>query len=159
MNYKTIENIEDINPNFFVCKLTEDHLDSIYDLYMSNVDYFVLNNILLNENYIKEKIVNKEENRYYLGFYEFGLLLAIIDFSLINDEVNIDFYMIQKSYSGCDISSRIISNLEKYLKTLNYNKITTDILENDIRALNFCLKNNFVIVKKANQRIYLSKIL
>lgn len=159
MSSRLIENIEDINPNFFVYKLTEKHIDDIYGLYMGNVDYFELNNILLNEKYIKDNILNDKENRYYLGLYEFGLLLAVIDFSLINDEANIDFYIIHKAYQRYGISSKIILDLGKYLKMLNYKKITTNILDKDIRALSFCLKNDFKVIKKEDKRIYLSKVL
>lgn len=157
MKFKAIPDVKKINPNFFVYRLTKENLDHMYELCISNIDYFVLNNILLNEKYLEDNILNVKENRYYLGLYEFGLLLAIIDFTLINDEVNLDFYMIQKCYQRYGISSKIITDLGKYLKTLEYTKINTNILKNDIRALSFCLHNDFKVIKKDNDKIYLRK--
>ena len=130
-------NIEKLNPNYFVFELDETHFDNIYELYLGNKEYFEIVPPMVTIDTPKKDMLalppNKTyEDKYYLGMYEFGLLLCVVD--LIIDypkkgSAFIGLFMIQKVYQNHGIGSEIITNLLKALSMQGVKEVKVGVVE------------------------------
>ena len=143
--------IEKLNPNYFVFELDESHFDNVYELYLGNKEYFEVVPPMVTIDTPKKDMLalppNKTyEDKYYLGMYEFGLLLCVVD--LIIDypkkgSAFIGLFMIQKVYQNHGIGSEIITNLLKALSMQGVKEVKVGVVEKNIKAMNFWKKNGF----------------
>lgn len=159
--------IEEINPNYFVHELTQEHINDIYEFCVVDKDYYKLVPPLITEELVefeidKTSFYSKYGNRYYLGFFDFGLLIAIIDFFEFpnqNDTIFINFFMVYKNMQGDGFGTSIINNLLKYLKNNNYRYVKIDVTENNAKALFFWKKVGFMEISRRDEKIHLVKVL
>lgn len=160
-------NIEKLNPNYFVRELSQEYIQDIYEFCVVDKDYYKLVPPLITEEMVEFEIAktwfySKHCDRYYLGFFEFGLLIAIIDFLEFpknGDTIVINFFMIYKNMQGDGFGTSIIENLFKCLREYNYRYVEIDVTKNNVIALNFWQKRGFMKTKRYDEKIHLVKIL
>ncbi len=111
---------------------------------------------------------NKEyKDKYYVGFYENDQIIALMD--LINKYPDngttfIGFFMMAASCQGKGIGTSIISDVLKYLKSLNFKKVQLGYVKGNNQARSFWEKNSFLFtgVEKKQEKytvIVMEKIL
>ena len=145
-------NIDDLNTNYIVRKLSENDLDIIYNLYKNNYKYFNYLDITPTIQSIIEDMNETPngmsiDNKYFLGYFNNNELIAIID--LIdgypnNNEAYIGLFMINRNYQNKHIGTSIFNELKQYLKNQNYLKIRLAYINDNVEAKHFWYKLGFV---------------
>ena len=92
--------------------------------------------------------------KYYVGFYENGVLVAIMD--LIDgypdsDSAYIGFFMMNKRLQGRQIGSGIIRDLCRYIKETGISRIRLAIDKGNPQSTHFWKKNGFSVIKEVEQ--------
>ena len=95
-----------------------------------------------------------QADKYYLGFFGQGALLAVMD--LIDgypepDMAFIGFFMVKKELQGRDVGSAIIRETAAYLKTAGKTAIRLAIDKENPQSTHFWKKNGFVVIREADQ--------
>ena len=160
-------NIEKINPNYFVRELSQKYIQDIYEFCVVDKEYYKIVPPLITKEMVEFEIAktmfySKHCDRYYLGFFEFGLLLAIIDFFEFpkqGDTIMINFFMVYKNMQGDGFGTSIIENLFKCFREYNYRYVEIDVTENNVKALHFLEKRGFMEIKRKDEKIHLVKVL
>lgn len=141
---------------YTVKKLSSEDVCEIYDLCKSNVQYY---------HYAKQELTHEsilsdidelpqgktKSDKYYLGFYEKDLLVAIIDLiDMFPDKqtIYISFFMIRKSQQGKGIASAIIKELIQHFKQNEYHFVRLSVILENKEAMQFWKKIGFVSTDK-----------
>ncbi len=95
-----------------------------------------------------------EADKYYIGFYQDGILTAVMD--LIDgypepENAFIGFFMMNKDVQGRGIGSAIIQETAAYLKTAGKTAIRLAIDKDNPQATHFWKKNGFAVIREAPQ--------
>jgi ribosomal protein S18 acetylase RimI-like enzyme len=92
----------------------------------------------------------KEYNdKYYVGFFRCGTLLAIMDLILdyrINHIAYIGLFMMKLEYQGKGIDSKIIAECSKHLQALGFDKMCLGVNNGNVQSNTFWKKNGFIEV-------------
>ena len=92
------------------------------------------------------------DDKYYIGFFENNILVAIID--LIDgypekDIVHIGFFMVDVKYQGIGIGSGIVQHIIGMLKKMGYRKIRLGVDKENPQSYSFWHKNGFDVTKQS----------
>lgn len=92
-----------------------------------------------------------ESDKYYVGFYDGALLVALLD--LIDGYPEggygyIGFFMMNKQLQGQQIGSGIIRELCRYLKDCGFRALRLGIDRENSQARHFWKKNGFAVLKE-----------
>lgn len=142
-----------------VRKMTESDLSLIWRLMEENEQYYKY----CGRNYSIEEVRNdlyitppgKDlDDKYYVGFFAGETLIAIMD--LIDgypekEIAYIGFFMMNKSCQGCGKGSEIISEVCKFLKAADMQKIRLGIDKENPQSSYFWKKNGFCAIYEAAQ--------
>ncbi|MGX8692726.1 MAG: GNAT family N-acetyltransferase [Clostridia bacterium] len=90
-------------------------------------------------------------DKYYLGFYQTGVLVAVMD--LIDgypepDMAFIGFFMMNKERQGRQLGSAIIRETSAFLKSIGKTAIQLGIDKENPQSSHFWLKNGFLVKKE-----------
>ena len=93
-------------------------------------------------------------SKYYVGFYQDGTLIAVMD--LIDgypeeDVAFIGFFMMKKALQGRQIGSSIIREAAAYLKSIGKHFIRLAIDKDNPQSTHFWQKNGFLVVKEVDR--------
>ena len=140
-----------LNPNFEVKKLSTLDAHEVYEMCKMNKTYYEFVPPMVTIDSICEDMKRlppntKEENKYYLGLYEFGFLLGVIDLILDYPSENcafIGFFMIHKAYQNYGIGTSIIKHLCDYLSMNGFTKIKLGVVTENKIAERFWKKQGF----------------
>lgn len=93
------------------------------------------------------------EKKYYIGYFESGEMIAVMD--LIDgypkyDIAFIGFFMTHAKWQKRGMGSAIISELSDYLKQNNYSAVRLAWVKGNPQAEHFWLKNGFCIVRETS---------
>lgn len=136
--------------------LSCEDVEEIYYLCKSNPQYYnyakqelTYENIISDINELPQG--KSQSDKYYLGFYEKDVLVAIMDLidKFPDDKtMYISFFMIRKSHQGNGVASTIIKELIQYLKQNEYQFIRLSIILENTEALHFWKKMGFVSINR-----------
>lgn len=139
-----------------VRKLNEEDIENIYQICKNNTLYYKYCPPFVTYQSIKEDMKALPDKvsinqKYYVGYFKSGKLLAIMD--LIenypdNKTVFIGFFMSDISIQNRGFSSSLIEELCQYLKVLNYKYIQLAWIFDNPQAQHFWLKNGFKPIRK-----------
>ena len=143
------------------------------------LEFFDLHNYDLSEfielGWTESNIVNhfKKHNNFSIGYFEKNYLSAILIGEKLSNfekyELEIHIIFVPKLKRRNNIGSNILNFIETGRKNTKINKIFIEVAENNINAIKFYEKNNFVFFKfrhnyynvknnKFNAKCYLKKI-
>lgn len=94
------------------------------------------------------------EDKYYLGFYQGGALIAVMD--LVDgypqkDTAFIGFFMMKKALQGQGLGSAIIEETAAYLKSIGKTAIRLAIDKDNPQSNHFWKKNGFLVFKEVER--------
>lgn len=152
-------NIKNMSKTYKVEKLKENDIESIYRLCQGNTLYYhycqaeISREQILSDLCLRPEGVN-EYNKYYLGFFEDELLVAVLDIlDGYPDEETcfIGFFMVNILYQGQGIGSEIIGSVLAYVKKIGKAKVRLGIDKENPQSKAFWKKNDFKIIKEVEK--------
>lgn len=87
------------------------------------------------------------EDKYYLGFFEGNLLVAVMDLILgfPNDETAfVGFFMMNKQFQGQGEGTALMEDVYEYLKYVGFQQIRLCFAKGNPQSEHFWIKNGFV---------------
>lgn len=154
---KNIE-LSKLTSKFSVRKLTEADVETIYDLYLGNPQFyeFSWNQAPLLVESIKDDLKatppgKSVADKYYVGFFDGEKLVTVLD--LIDgypddDIAYIGFFMLAKEYQGAGLGSALVTELFSYLKSIGFKKVRLGIDKENPQSNHFWKKNGFTVLKE-----------
>ena len=154
-------NITKISNKYIVKKLGYENVEDIYNLSITNPQYFYHCPPMVTYETIKDDLYATPnncsiENKFYLGFYENEKLIAILDLILNypdKDTSYIGLFMVDSNFQGKNIGTNIISGMIEYLK-LFYDFIKLGYVSTNVQSKNFWEKQGFDEVDVVEQELY-----
>ncbi len=117
--------INRINYQFEVRKITNDDLENI-------LEYVALDHEVNKLTPTKESILDTmskaegDKDRYYLCLYEFCQAVCLLDFSLVNNDIKLNFIYMVRIFKRYGLGTSIIKQLAQYMQGLGYENIIAD---------------------------------
>ena len=93
-------------------------------------------------------------DKYYLGFFQANVLIAVMDLLDGYPEPNIafiGFFMMRKALQGQNLGSALIQESASYLKTLGTTTVRLGIDKGNPQSTRFWKKNGFVVIREVSQ--------
>ncbi len=143
--------INALSKTFYVRKLDKDDVELIYDLSCKNPIFYKYHPPFVTRESIFEDMKalpqgKSYDDKFYVGFFENKSLVAMMDLILDYPEKDIAFiglFMTNIQYQHKGISSKIISEIVMYLKSLGYKKIRLGVDKGNQQSYSFWSKNHF----------------
>lgn len=156
--------ISKLSARYAVRRLTEDDVEMIYDLSSGNSVYYRYHPPFVTRESILEDMAalppgKGYDDKYYIGFFDGAVLVAVMDLILDYHEAGvafIGFFMTDVKYHGNGIGSGIISDTAAYLKSLGYVEIRLGVDKGNPQSFAFWTKNKFSPVRE-NDYILMSR--
>lgn len=145
-------NIHEFSTKYKIKKLKTSDIKNIFTLCIGNPVYYEYCPPLVSKESIKEDLLalppkKTYEDKYYIGFYDNGFLVAVMDFidKYPNETTGfIGFFMVNNSISRKGIGTAIITELKEYLKFLGYQNIRLGYAMGNEQSRSFWKKNGFI---------------
>lgn len=151
--------IRKLSKRYDVRKLNLDDVEMIYTFCKSNTQYYKYCGKVISTELIESDIKIAPpgismEQKYYIGFFENSMLVAIMD--LIagypnNNSVFIGFFMMNAKLQGTGIGSKIISEVLYYLQNQEFKKCQLGIDKDNPQSNHFWRKNGFKVIREVVQ--------
>lgn len=140
-----------ISTRYSVRRLTAEDVPAVFSLCSKNEQYYRYCPPFVTERSIMEDMKalppkKGPEDKYYVGFFDGGELVAVLDLivSFPNDRTAfIGFFMLEKRLSGGGVGSSMIEGLKAYLKKLGFTHIRLGWAKGNPQAEHFWKKNGF----------------
>lgn len=144
--------IYQISNKYAVQKLTINDIDIIYNLMKGNPLFYEFCPPFVTKEAIMEDFIALPpnvlmENKYYIGFFEEGKLVAIMDLILKYPNIDTAFiglFMMDKNEQGKGTGSNIISDCANFLKEEGFSRIRLAYTKGNPQSSSFWRKNYFV---------------
>ncbi len=94
------------------------------------------------------------EQKYYIGFFENGKLIAVMDLEdgyPDTDYAYIGFFMMNHELQGKGIGTKIISEVFEYLREIGFQKCMLGIDKENPQSNHFWRKNSFEVIREVVQ--------
>ena len=147
-------NITDFSSRYRVRRLTESDLPMLFSFCAANPQYYRSHSISLSEKLILEDMTilpdgKTSEDKYYVGFFDGGDLIAVID--LIDgypapDIAYIGFFMVAAERSGKGVGSAIIDELCGVISDKGFSAVRLAFGKENPQSSRFWKKNRFEAV-------------
>lgn len=144
--------ISKLSARYAVRRLTEDDVEMIYDLSSGNSIYYRYHPPFVTRESILEDMAalppgKGYDDKYYIGFFDGAVLVAVMDLILDYHEAGvafIGFFMTDVKYQGKGIGSGIISDTTAYLKSLGYVEIRLGVDKGNPQSFAFWTKKQIL---------------
>ncbi|MBD5555005.1 MAG: GNAT family N-acetyltransferase [Roseburia sp.] len=159
--------IKELSSKYVVKRLRNSDIQDILNLCCENKLYYEYCPPMVTEESIKKDMTalppnTKIDDKFYIGFYKEGNLIAVMDLIDGYPEQKIayiGFFMTSVTIQKRGIGSEIISELCDYLKQKGFISIRLAWVKGNPQAEHFWLKNMFVILKETTSNVSDSVIL
>ena len=151
--------VSQLSSRFAVRRLSEGDAGMILQICLENPQYYLYRKEGPSvEQALEDLVVTPPgigpEDKYYVGFFENGTPVAVMD--LIGDYPSPDvafigFFMMAKAYQGRQIGSGIIRETALYLKSTGKTAIRLAIDKGNPQSSHFWQKNGFTVIKEADR--------
>lgn len=149
-----------LSDRYSVRRLTKADTDEIFELCKKNTLYYEHCPPFVTEEAVQDDLIIlppgvSAEDKYYLGFFEDGKLIAVMDLIDGYPEKGvayIGFFMTEVSEQGKGTGSRIMDSACKYLASCRFRSIQLAWVKGNPQAEHFWLKNHFAVIgeRKSN---------
>lgn len=138
-----------------------EHVDEAYELCSKNIVYyeycppFVTRQSILDELEVLPP-GKMPDDKYYIGFYEKGRLIAVMDMIDGYPEKGIayiGFFMTAMDVQGRGVGTGIIEYLCKYLTGAGYEAVRLAWVKGNPQAEHFWLKNHFTPIRETKSNV------
>ena len=144
-------NEKEFSTKYEVRKLNIDDIPQIYDLCKKNSLYYEYCPPVVTEESITDDLTTLPpntgiENKYYVGYFDSGKMIAVMDLIDGYPEEKIafiGFFMTDVSVQNQGIGSAIIAELAGYLKSVGFKSIRLAWVKGNPQAEHFWIKNGF----------------
>lgn len=143
-----------ISTEYTVRKLNDKDIDKVYELCKKNTIFYRYHPPFVTKESIIEDMYalppNKSyDDKFYLGFFKNNILIALMD--VIRDYpcanvIFIGLFMIDATFQGQGIGTKIIRESCSYWKNLKYRKVQLGVDKGNPHSNAFWQKNAFVII-------------
>lgn len=101
----------------------------------------------MKKNIYREWVINSfnNENKHFLILESNNLMLGYILFNVINSICTIELISIRTEFQNMKIGTKLVSLLKYYTLKSNVSKIVVGTQINNIKAINFYIKNGFYV--------------
>lgn len=151
--------IKELSKRYVVRRFDLDDVEMIYLFCKSNTQYYqycgkdISTELIERDMRIAPPGIPMEQ-KYYIGFFENGMLVAIMD--LIdgypnNNSVFLGFFMMKKELQGAGSGSRIISDVINYLRKQGVERCRLGIDKANPQSNYFWRKNGFEVIREVVQ--------
>lgn len=148
---KMREILSEISKKYQVKELGEGQVVQVYQLGRRNPQYYKAMNIPLTLSGIRQDMEAvppgyERKNKYYLGFFGGGKLIAVLDLLLGYPKENtawIGFFMVDAQEQGKNTGSGIVGELLEFLKRLGYERVELAYVQGNEQSRRFWVKNGF----------------
>ena len=145
--------ISEISKNYQVRRLGRDDVDAIYELCRENRIFYRYHEPFVTKESILDDMEalppgKSREDKYYIGFFDGGSLVAIMDLILGYPEKNTAFiglFMTAHDRQGCGLGSRILRDCMARLSAAGYHRLRLAVDEGNPQSLAFWTKNGFTL--------------
>lgn len=159
--------IKELSSKYVVKRLGNSDIQDIFNLCCENKLYYEYCPPMVTEESIKKDMTalppnTKIDDKFYIGFYKEGSLIAVMDLIDGYPEQKIayiGFFMTSVVIQKRGIGSEIISELCDYLKKKGFISIRLAWVKGNPQAEHFWLKNMFVVLKETTSNVSDSVIL
>lgn len=149
-------NIKGLSGKYVVKKLEDSDIQDILHLCCANTIYYEYCPPMVTEESIKEDMTvlppnTKMDDKFYMGFYAEGRLIAVMDLITGYPEQNIafiGFFMTDVSIQKRGIGSEIISEVCDHLRQQSFASVRLAWVKGNPQAEHFWLKNGFAALKE-----------
>ena len=158
--------IKSLSNKFDVRKLGETDIESIFELSSENKLFYQYHPPFVTRESIRKDMEalppgKNNKDKYYIGFFEKGTLVAIMDLILnypADDTAFIGLFMMHPNYQGSGTGSGIIAECAGFLLESGFKKIRLGIDKGNPQSSAFWKKNGFVTIEE-NKYIIMERIL
>jgi RimJ/RimL family protein N-acetyltransferase len=152
--------VSQFSPRYAVRELGERDVTAIYDLCRTNPQYYAFSDTALTRDDITRDLTllppGKDRcDKYYVGFYEDGRLIALLD--LIGDYpvagcAFIGFFMVTAARSGAGVGTGIIRTLCAALGREGFGAVELCYQTENPQAEHFWRKNGFAVTRETDHQ-------
>ena len=155
-----------LSRRFTVRRLDARDVDSIFDLCRENALFYQYHPPFVTKESILDDMTalppqKERTDKYYVGFFERGTLIALMDLILAYPEPQTAFiglFMMSTDYQGRGIASEMIGDVRRCLKQLGYQKIRLGVDKGNPQSFAFWSKNGFQVTGET-EYIHMERIL
>ena len=150
---------ETLSPRHTIRRLSEADADAILSLCLENTQYYAYcgkqpSRALILEDLILTPPGKDLSDKYYLGFYDGPVLIAVMD--LIDgypapETAFIGFFMMRKALQGRQIGSGLIEDVCESLKARGFASVRLGIDKGNPQSTHFWKKNGFAVIREIEQ--------
>lgn len=158
--------VAELSDKYSVRKLDKADLEHIYELSARNKIYYKYHPPFVTRESILEDMTalppgKHSCDKYYVGFFEKEVLIAVMD--LISDYPETDcgfigLFMMDDRFQNKGIGSDIIHYVLKYLKLSKFKKVRFGVDKGNSQSYSFWRKNGFYVISK-NDYIVMEELL
>lgn len=160
-------NIKRLSNKYVVKKLDNSDIRDIYNLCCENRLYYEYCPPMVTEESIKEDMTvlppnTNMDDKFYIGFYAEGRIIAVMDLITGYPEQNIayiGFFMTNVTIQKRGIGSEIISEVCDHLRRQGFVFVRLAWVKGNPQAEHFWLKNKFKVLKETTSNVSDSVIL
>lgn len=144
-------NLHDLSKQYRVKKIASEDIPAVYKLCSGNPDYYRHMNLQPTPENLTEVITllppgKNLEDKYFVGFWEGGSLLAILDLILDYPREKtafIGWFMLEKARQGSGVGSALVREILEALHRAGMNKVRLGCIKGNRRAYEFWKKHGF----------------
>lgn len=150
--------ISRLSTNYYVRKLKEDDLETIYQLSIGNRIFYEHHPPFVTRESILEDMnalpPGKEyEDKFYIGFFSENKLLAVMDLIEGFPRENVAFiglFMMDRQYQGKGIGSQIIQECIQCLRESGFRAVQLGVDKGNPQSFAFWKKNGFHVIEESS---------
>lgn len=143
--------VEKISERYVVRRLDKRDVDTIFELCSKNRLYYQYCPPFITKNRILEDMEalpagKTKSDKYFLGYYENEILIAIIDLIAGHPDAHtayIGFFMIDINIQGKGVGTEIIEELCNYLTKIGFQRVELAWVKGNPQSERFWIKNKF----------------
>lgn len=144
-------NVTGLSSQYTVRRMTESDIDRIYELSVGNPLFYQYCPPFVTKESIRKDMEalppgTTGEDKFYVGFFEDGRLIAVMDLVLNYPDARTSFiglFMMAREKQGQGIGSRIVSGCASYIRSLGYEFIRLGYAKGNPQSESFWKKNGF----------------
>ena len=152
-------NIQSLSAKYLVRPLKEADIPEVFALCQGNPLYYQFCPPAVTKESIKRDMAALPEgktlaDKYYLGYYSDGLLIAVMDLIAGYPHAEtafIGFFMMNQHWQGKNIGTDIITQACRYLKRVGFSEVRLGYAKGNSQSEAFWLKNHFEKTGAENQ--------
>lgn len=153
-------NLHDLSKQYEVKKIASQDIPAVYKLCSGNPDYYRFMNLQPTPENLTEVITvlppgKKLEDKYFVGFWEGGSLLAILDLILdypVEKTVFVGWFMLEKARQGDGVGSALMREILEALHCAGMKKVRLGCIKSNRRAYEFWKKHGFTPIGEETEQ-------